>query len=170
MPYGYDHKFIYSNLGYNLKLTDMQAAVGLAQLQKLPKFIEKRKNNFRWLMNRLKHLGEYFLFPEATKNSEPAWFGFPIMIKENAPFTLNDINFYLTSHGVDTRPIFAGNIIKQPYFLNRKYRKVGELKNTDIMMNRVFWIGVYPGLTEDMMEYVVKTIEEFINLKKQDKG
>ena len=170
MPYGYDHKFIYSNLGYNLKLTDMQAAVGLAQLQKLPKFIEKRKNNFRWLMNRLKHLEEYFLFPEATKNSEPAWFGFPIMIKENAPFTLNDINFYLTSHGVDTRPIFAGNIIKQPYFLNKKYRKVGELKNTDIMMNRVFWIGVYPGLTEDMMEYVVKTIEEFINLKNQDKG
>lgn len=165
MPYGYDHKFIYSHLGYNLKLTDMQAAVGLAQLEKLPKFIEKRKSNFRWLMNRLKHLQEYLLLPQATENSDPSWFGFPILIKENAPFTLNDVNFYLTTHGVDTRPIFAGNIIRQPYFQNKKYTKVGELKNTDLMMDRTFWIGVYPGLTEEMMEYVAKTIENFINEK-----
>jgi CDP-6-deoxy-D-xylo-4-hexulose-3-dehydrase len=165
LPDGYDHKFIYTHTGYNLKITDMQAAVGLAQLKKLEYFIEKRIENFDWLKNKLKKFEQYFILPEKTENSEPAWFGFPITIKEKAPFTLAEINGYLFSHNVDTRPIFTGNITRQPYFKNKKFRVSGSLENSDKIMMRTFWIGVYPGLTVDMMEYVVKTIEDFINFK-----
>jgi CDP-6-deoxy-D-xylo-4-hexulose-3-dehydrase len=143
----------------------MQAAVGLAQLKKLEYFIEKRIENFDWLKNKLKKFEQYFILPEKTENSEPAWFGFPITIKEKAPFTLAEINGYLFSHNVDTRPIFTGNITRQPYFKNKKFRVSGSLENSDKIMMRTFWIGVYPGLTVDMMEYVVKTIEDFINFK-----
>jgi CDP-4-dehydro-6-deoxyglucose reductase, E1 len=165
LPEGYDHKFIYSHLGYNLKITDMQAAVGVAQLKKVEKFIEKRKENFKWLKNNLKKFEEYFILPEAEENSEPAWFGFPITIRDNVNFTLNELNGYLFSHYVDTRPIFTGNITKQPYFKNKNFRISGELRNTDKMMEKTFWVGVYPGLTIEMMEFVVKTIGDFLKYK-----
>ena len=167
LPHGYDHKFIYTHAGYNLKITDMQAAVGLAQLDKIDKFIQKRKENFDWLKKHLEKYERYFLLPVKTENSEPSWFGFPILIKDNAPFSLLELNGYLFSHNVDTRPIFTGNITKQPYFKNKQFRIVGNLNNTDKMMERTFWIGVYPGLTIDMMEYVVKTIDDFIQFKEK---
>jgi len=163
LPFGYDHKFIYSHVGYNLKISDMQAAVGLSQLQKLTSFIETRKKNFTWLHKRLQTVKEFFILPEATQDSEPSWFGFPLTIRENAPFHKNELTQFLSENGVDTRPIFAGNMTKQPYFQNIKYRKNEELKNTDLIMNNSFWIGVYPGLDEKMMEYVAKTIEKFVS-------
>jgi CDP-6-deoxy-D-xylo-4-hexulose-3-dehydrase len=167
LPHGYDHKFVYTHTGYNLKITDMQAAVGLAQLDKVNKFIQKRKENFDWLKKHLEKHERYFLLPQETEKSEPSWFGFPILIKDNAPFSLLELNGYLFSHNVDTRPIFTGNITKQPYFKNKQFRIVGNLNNTDKMMERTFWIGVYPGLTIDMMEYVVKTIDDFIQFKEK---
>jgi len=170
LPEGYDHKFIYSHLGYNLKITDMQAAVGVAQLKKVDEFIEKRKNNFKWLKENLKKFEEYFILPKEEENSEPAWFGFPLTIKEDVNFSLNELNGYLFSHNADTRPIFTGNITKQPYFKNKKFRVVGELKNTDMMMEKTFWVGVYPGLTIEMMEYVVKTIDDFLKYKNNFKS
>ena len=163
LPFGYDHKFIYSHVGYNLKISDMQAAVGLSQLQKLTSFIETRKKNFTWLYKRLQTVKEFFILPEATQDSEPSWFGFPLTIRENAPFHKNELTQFLSENGVDTRPIFAGNMTKQPYFQNLKYRKNEELKNADLIMNNSFWIGVYPGLDEKMMEYVAKTIEKFVS-------
>lgn len=163
LPFGYDHKFTYSHVGYNLKISDMQAAVGLSQLQKLTSFIETRKKNFTWLHKRLQTVKEFFILPEATQNSEPSWFGFPLTIRENVRFHKNELTQFLSENGVDTRPIFAGNMTKQPYFQNLKYRKNEELKNTDIVMNNSFWIGVYPGLDEKMLEYVVKTIEKFVS-------
>jgi len=163
LPFGYDHKFIYSHVGYNLKISDMQAAVGLSQLQKLTSFIETRKKNFTWLHKRLQTVKEFFILPEATQDSKPSWFGFPLTIRENAPFHKNELTQFLSENGVDTRPIFAGNMTKQPYFQNLKYRKNEELKNADLIMNNSFWIGVYPGLDEKMMEYVAKTIEKFVS-------
>jgi len=163
LPFGYDHKFIYSHVGYNLKISDMQAAVGLSQLQKLTSFIETRKKNFTWLHKRLQTVKEFFILPEATQDSKPSWFGFPLTIRENAHFHKNELTQFLSENGVDTRPIFAGNMTKQPYFQNIKYRKNEELKNTDLIMNNSFWIGVYPGLDEKMMEYVAKTIEKFVS-------
>lgn len=165
MPEGYDHKFIYSELGYNLKITDMQASVGLAQLQRLENFINKRKSNFRWLKNRFSDLDDYFILPSETHDSDPSWFGFPLTIKENTQFSLNELNHFLTQRGIDTRPLFAGNIINQPYFKNLDYRVVGKLTNTNIIMNNAFWIGVYPGLNEDMLEYVSSSIESFVRSK-----
>ena len=167
LPHGYDHKFIYTHAGYNFKITDMQASIGLAQLNKIETFIEKRKENFNWLKTHLEKHDKYFLLPKETQNSEPSWFGFPILIKDNAPFSLQELNGYLFSHNVDTRPIFAGNIVKQPYFQNKEFRIIGNLTNTDKMMERTFWIGVYPGLTIEMMEYVVKIIDEFIQFKEK---
>jgi CDP-6-deoxy-D-xylo-4-hexulose-3-dehydrase len=162
LPFGYDHKFTYSHVGYNLKISDMQAAVGLSQLQKLSSFIETRKKNFTWLHKRLQTVKEFFILPEATQNSQPSWFGFPLTIQENAHFHKNELTQFLSENGVDTRPIFAGNMTKQPYFQNLKYRKNEELENTDLVMNNSFWIGVYPGLDEKMLEYTVKTIEKFV--------
>ena len=162
LPFGYDHKFTYSHVGYNLKISDMQAAVGLSQLQNLSSFIETRKKNFTWLHKRLQTVKEFFILPEATQNSQPSWFGFPLTIQENAHFHKNELTQFLSENGVDTRPIFAGNMTKQPYFQNLKYRKNEELENTDLVMNNSFWIGVYPGLDEKMLEYTVKTIEKFV--------
>tara|TARA_B110000438_G_scaffold303226_1_gene363785 strand:+ start:884 stop:2242 length:1359 start_codon:yes stop_codon:yes gene_type:complete len=167
LPHGYDHKFIYSHAGYNLKITDMQAAIGLVQLSKIDEFIQKRKENFNWLKKHLEKYEKYFLLPKETENSEPSWFGFPILIKDDAPFSLLELNGYLFSHNVDTRPIFTGNIVKQPYFKNKQFRIIGNLNNTDKMMEKTFWIGVYPGLTIDMMEYVIKTIDDFIQFKEK---
>jgi CDP-6-deoxy-D-xylo-4-hexulose-3-dehydrase len=162
LPAGYDHKYIYSNMGYNLKITDMQAAIGLAQLEKLPEFIKKRKNNFQFLKDKLESVSDFLILPEATENSDPSWFGFPITVSEKSSFSRKDLLFYLTRHNIDTRPIFAGNLIKQPYFNNIKYRQVNDLPNTDIIMNRSFWIGVYPGLTQSMLEYVSDKIINFV--------
>ena len=162
LPYGYDHKYIYSHIGYNLKITEMQAAIGVAQLAHLSEFIEKRKINFRLLKEGLQRFDNYLILPEATLNSDPSWFGFPITVKENSPFSKNQLISFLNSKLIDTRAIFAGNITKQPYFKNIQYRIVGNLKNTDIIMNNSFWIGVYPGITEEMIQYVIKQFENFI--------
>lgn len=167
LPKGYDHKYTYSHFGYNLKLTDMQAAVGCAQLEKLPGFIEKRRANFKELFNGLKKYDDYLILPEATYGSDPSWFGFLITVREESGFTKNDIVGYLESKGIQTRMLFAGNIIKHPCFDEirgdfRKYRVIEVLENTDIIMKNSFWIGVYPGLTEEKLNYIVKVIDGFM--------
>ncbi len=161
LPIGYDHKYIYSNMGYNLKITEMQAAIGLSQLQKLPEFVNIRKKNFVILKEGLKSFDDLIL-PESTKNSDPCWFGFPITVKESASFSRSDIVNFLAKKLIDTRPMFAGNIIRQPYFSNQKYKTADDLKNSDLIMNNSFWIGVFPGLSEAMINYVVKQISIFI--------
>lgn len=158
LPYGYDHKYIYSRIGYNLKLTDMQAAVGVAQLRKLPAFIEKRRENFQYLYDGLKDLQEYFILPEATPNSSPSWFGFPLAVRPGAPFTRNDVVQYLNSHKIGTRLLFGGNLVRQPAYQGVQYRIVGDLVNSDFVMNQVFWVGVYPGLAKPMLDYVIKEL------------
>ncbi|SHF72246.1 CDP-6-deoxy-D-xylo-4-hexulose-3-dehydrase [Caldanaerobius fijiensis DSM 17918] len=163
LPFGYDHKYVYSHLGYNLKVTDMQAAVGLSQLKKLPEFIKKRQENFKLLYEGLKELEDYFVLPKATENSEPSWFGFPITIKESASFNRNQLIDYLEKNKIGTRLLFAGNILRQPLFVNNdvEYRIVGSLKNTDIIMERTFWIGVWPGINGKMVKYIISVIEKF---------
>jgi CDP-6-deoxy-D-xylo-4-hexulose-3-dehydrase len=158
LPYGYDHKYIYSHIGYNLKLTDMQAAVGVAQLKKLPVFIRKRQENFQYLYDGLKDLERYFILPKATPNSSPSWFGFPLAVRPEAPFTRNQVVRYLESCKIATRLLFGGNIVRQPAYCddNVRYRVVGDLKNSDSVMNQVFWIGVYPGLSSTMLEYILE--------------
>jgi len=164
LPYGYDHKYTYSHLGYNLKITDMQAACALAQMDRLDDFIAKRKANFTYLKNRLQSCAEFLVLPEATPNSDPSWFGFPITLKEDAPVTRVDLLTYLDQQKVGTRLLFAGNLVRQPYMQGQTYRISGELTNTDVIMNNTFWIGVYPGLTEAMLEHVVKSIEAFLGV------
>lgn len=161
LPLGYDHKYVYSHIGYNLKLTDMQAAIGVIQLKKLPKFIKKRKENFAVLFSALDKYKEYLILPEATMHSEPSWFGFPIMVKETAHFTRNDIVNYLEENKIATRMLFGGNLIKQPAYEGIKYRVFGGLKNTDLIMNNLFWIGVYPGLSKDMIKFTIKSFNDF---------
>jgi len=163
LPEGYDHKYTYSNLGYNLKITDMQAAVGLGQITKLSEFIQTRKENFSYLKNELEKFEKYLVLPEPTPKSNPSWFGFPITVKESAPFSKNDLVNFLASKLIDTRPLFAGNITKQPYFENISYRVVGNLQNTDLIMNNTFWIGVFPGLTQEMLDYVIEQFNIFMN-------
>lgn len=162
LPFGYDHKYTYSHIGYNLKLTDMQAALGVSQLKKLPRFIELRQRNFRILYEGLKELEDFFILPEATQHAEPSWFGFPLGIRTDAPFTRNDLIRYLDSHKIDTRLLFGGNLTRQPAFQNIACRKVGNLTNSDFIMNQVFWIGVYPGLTQEMINYVLEKVFFFI--------
>src|SRR5579863_10489569 len=147
LPCGYDHKYIYSHIGYNLKLTDMQAAVGVAQLAKLPKFIEQRKANFRALHEGFRDLEEFFLLPEATAGSEPSWFGFPLAVRPGGPLGRNAVIEYLETRKIATRLLFAGNLTRQPAYREAKFRVAGTLENTDFVMNQVFWIGVYPGIT-----------------------
>ena len=161
LPFGYDHKYTYSHLGYNLKITDMQAACGLAQLERLDGFVEKRKENFDYLKNKLQECAEFLILPEATENSEPSWFGFPITIKEDAGFTRTDLLNYLEDNKIGTRLLFAGNVTKQPYMQGRNYRVVGELINSDRIMNQTFWVGIYPGLTEEMLDFTAETISQF---------
>ncbi|NBW40055.1 lipopolysaccharide biosynthesis protein RfbH, partial [bacterium] len=160
LPEGYDHKYIYSHIGYNLKLTDMQAAIGLAQLTKVSDFIQKRKDNFSFLCAGLRELEEYLILPEATQHSDPSWFGFPISIRESAPFCRNDVVAYLNNKQIATRLLFGGNLIKQPAYRNIQHRIIGELRNCDFVMNQCFWIGVYPGLTREMLEFVIETFRE----------
>ena len=165
LPYGYDHKYIYSHIGYNLKATDMQAAVGVSQLKKLPKFIAARKRNWQTLYEGLKPLEEFFLLPQPTPNSDPSWFGFPITIRESAPFTRNDLIRFLSQRKIDTRLLFSGNLTHQPAYRHITHRVAGELTNTDIATYRSFWIGVYPGLTEEMLGYVLQSCRDFLRLK-----
>lgn len=164
LPEGYDHKYIYSHLGYNLKITDMQAACALAQMDRVDDFIEARKKNFDYLKNRLKSCEGFIMLPEATPNSDPSWFGFPITIRPESGVSRVELTQYLDQHKIGTRLLFAGNLIRQPYMKGREYRVVGDLTNTDITMNHTFWIGVYPGLNEAMLDFAAEKIEEFLGV------
>ena len=161
LPYGYDHKYTYSHLGYNMKITDMQAACGLAQLDRLDGFITARKNNFNFLKKNLKSLEEFLILPEAEKNSEPSWFGFPISIRDGSFETRNALINHLNSKKIGTRLMFSGNVIKQPYMKNIKYRVHRNLKNSDFVMNSTFWVGIYPGLDKEKIDYVGEEIKNF---------
>ena len=164
LPEGYDHKYIYSHIGYNLKISDMQAAVGLAQLDRLEGFIEARKRNFAYLKEALKPLEQHLILPEATENSDPAWFGFPITIREDAPFARVELLRFLDEKKIGTRLLFAGNLTRQPYFQGLNYRISGELANTDRIMNQTFWIGTFPGLCTEQLDFIAEKIEEFLGL------
>ena len=161
LPKGYDHKYTYSHIGYNLKATDMQAALGLSQLSKLDDFVTKRKHNFQFLKTRLENV-EGLSIAQATPDSDPAWFGFPITLDPNHPVNREDLLKFLNSRKIGTRLVFAGNITKQPAYKNVDFRVVGNLTNTDIVMNRSFWVGVYPDLTEQMLEYVAESISDYM--------
>ncbi|MBN1980133.1 MAG: lipopolysaccharide biosynthesis protein RfbH [Chitinivibrionales bacterium] len=163
LPYGYDHKYIFSHIGYNLKLTDMQAAVGVAQLHKLPIFIAARRRNWQILYDGLKSLEEFFILPRPAPESQPSWFGFLLIIRPEAPFTRHAIVQFLEEQKIATRLLFGGNLIRQPAYQDVSYRVVGQLTNTDLVMNQAFWIGVYPGLTDAMLNYMINTIYAFID-------
>jgi CDP-6-deoxy-D-xylo-4-hexulose-3-dehydrase len=158
LPYGYDHKYTYSHIGYNLKATDLQAAVGVAQLKKLPVFIEARKKNFATLKLALADMADMFVLPEATENSDPAWFGFPILLRSEAPFSRKDLITYLDEKKIGTRLLFGGNLTRQPAYKDVPYRKIGALENSDLVMNQLFWIGVFPGLIGPMLDYMVEAL------------
>ncbi|WP_044562276.1 lipopolysaccharide biosynthesis protein RfbH [Azospirillum sp. B4] len=162
LPTGYDHKYIYSHIGYNLKITDMQAAVGLSQLDHLDGFIAARRRNFNQLKQGLADLQDVLILPEATPHSNPSWFGFPITVRENAAFDRRALVMHLDAHRIGTRQLFGGNLLRQPYMAGRPRRVVGELTNSDVVMNGTFWIGVYPGLGEPAIDYVVDTIRSFV--------
>ncbi len=163
LPEGYDHKYTYSHLGYNLKITDMQAACGVSQFRKINTFIEKRKDNFKKIKNKLEKFSKYLILPKAQENSEPSWFGFLISVKADAPFSRNDLVKYLNENKIATRLLFAGNITKQPYMIGRNYKIVGNLINSDFIMNNSFWIGVYPGIDDSMIDYVESIIGKFMS-------
>lgn len=163
LPKGYDHKYIYSHAGYNLKITDMQAAAGLSQMDKLPEFIESRKKNFLYLKKRMATLSQFLILPEETLDSDPSWFGFPITLRENISMKRVNLLKTLEKKNIGTRLLFAGNLTKQPYFSNKHFRTVGDLKNTDIVMNNSFWVGVYPGISQDMLDYVIHTFESILS-------
>lgn len=164
LPFGYDHKYVYSHAGYNLKITDMQAACGLAQLDKLEYFIEKRRKNFDYLYTRLSSLTEFIHLPKATPNSNPSWFGFPITLKEGCGIKRIDLLRYLEDNKIGSRLLFAGNLLRQPYFEHAEYRVVGELTNTEKTMHDTFWIGIYPALDEVHLDFVAERLEEFFGL------
>lgn len=164
LPEGYDHKYIYSHLGYNLKITDFQAACGLAQLKKLESFIKARQRNFNFLYSKLEDCHDFFRLPEATSGSEPSWFGFPLTLQSDAGFRRLDLLTYLEERKIGTRLLFAGNLIRQPYMRSQKYRVSGSLVNTDNAMANTFWLGVYPGLTETHLDYVAEQIRTFLGL------
>jgi len=161
LPFGYDHKYVYSHIGYNLKVTDMQAAIGCAQINKLNKFIEARRKNFAYLYKFLKKYEEFLILPRWQEEAEPSWFGFPILVKKGPPFKRRDIVTYLEKHKIATRMLFGGNLLRQPAYRNIKYRVSGSLENTDLVMNNLFWVGVYPGLTKPMLSYIEKTLDNF---------
>jgi len=164
LPFGYDHKYTYSHMGYNLKITDMQAACALAQMDRLEGFVAARKNNFRFLKDRLRSVEEFLVLPEATPRSDPSWFGFPLTLREDAGSTRVDLLTYLDQHKIGTRLLFAGNLIRQPYFEGRPHRVSGTLANTDAIMERAFWIGVYPGLSEEMLGCVADRLEAYFGV------
>ena len=161
LPKGYDHKYVYSNIGYNLKVTDMQAAIGVSQLKKLPEFIRKRKNNFQFLLSRLKEHDDVLIMPEKHKKAEISPLGFPLSVRKGANFTKGDIVSCLESKGIQTRVLFGGNIVRQPAYIGMEQERIGKLENADFVMNNTFWIGVHPGLTQQMLEYVVDVFDKF---------
>jgi CDP-6-deoxy-D-xylo-4-hexulose-3-dehydrase len=161
LPAGYDHKYIYSELGYNLKMTDLQAAIGVHQLDRLPEFLATRQRNFDQLYAGLKGWEEFLILPEATANSQPSWFGFPITVRPGGPFSRADLVERLNQARIGTRYLFGGNLIRQPYMKGRNYRVFGETPNADMVMTSTFWIGVYPGLGAAQIEYVVETFSAF---------
>ena len=166
LPKGYDHKYVYSHFGFNLKVSDMQAAVGVAQLEKFPSFVQKRKDNHKRLLDGLEGLEKYISIQKATPNSDPSWFGFLITVNDGMKFSRNDMSIFLEDNKIQTRNLFAGNVLRHPLFdsmtENEDYRAVGELKNTDKIMNDSFWIGLYPGMGDDAIDYMVKKIREFL--------
>jgi CDP-4-dehydro-6-deoxyglucose reductase, E1 len=161
LPHGYDHKYIYSHIGYNLKATDMQASVGVAQLRKLPQFIAARKRNYSALRAGLDDLQEFFALPEATPNSNPSWFGFPLFVRPDAPFSRAELICFLEDRKIASRALFGGNLIRQPAYADVRYRVIGDLRNSDLVMNQLFWVGVYPGITSDMLNYVLEVFHRF---------
>ena len=167
LPIGYDHKYVYSHFGYNLKATDLQASIGCAQLKKLPSFVEARKQNWKYLKEKLKDAEKVIILPEATEKSDPSWFGFLMTVRDNASFNRDELAQYLERKNIQTRNLFSGNYIKHPCFNEMRekregYRVIGELTNTDIIMNQSLWIGVYPGMNQEKLDYMVDTIYEFI--------
>ena len=168
LPYGYDHKYVYSHIGYNLKVTDMQAAIGTAQLDKLEGFIARRKFNFQSLHTRLEPYQDRLLLPFATPNSDPSWFGFVITVREDAGFSRNDLTRFLEANHIETRNLFSGNLLRQPAFMDIEKRLVGDLTNTDIIMQRTFFIGVYPGIDDTRLDYMGSTFERFMRGERID--
>ena len=164
LPQGYDHKYVYAHLGYNLKITDMQAACGLAQLERAQEFIDKRNANFNYLKDSLSNLNEFIDIAKPTENSEPSWFGFPITLKEHSGVSRVDFLKYLDQNKIGSRLLFAGNLTRQPYFENIEHRVIGELINTDRTMNLTFWLGIYPGLGKEHFDFVAEKLEEFFGL------
>jgi len=160
LPCGYDHKYTYSHIGYNLKATDMQAALGAAQIEKLPFFIARRKQNFQILRAALEPYADVLLLPEPTPGSDPSWFGFPFGVREGAPFTRDQLLSRLNAHKIDTRLLFGGNLIRQPAYQGVEFRVIGDLKRTDYVMRSVLWVGVYPGLTNPMLQHIAEVIGE----------
>ena len=159
LPHGYDHKYIYSHAGYNMKITDMQAACGLAQLSKVKKFIESRKKNFKYIYNSLKSSEKFLILPKATENSDPSWFGFPITVRNDSPISRNKLLQNLNNKKIGFRLLFSGNATKQPYMKGKKYRVMGDLNNTTTIMNNTFWIGVFPGLTTKQLDFMTEQIK-----------
>lgn len=164
LPDGYDHKYTYSHLGYNLKITDMQAACALAQMDRVEEFIAKRRANFAYLKNRLASVEQFLRLPEATPNSEPSWFGFPLIVKKSSGVTRNDLINYLEENKIGTRLLFAGNLTKQPYMIGRNFRISGDLTNTDAVMSQTFWLGTFPALTQRELDYIAEKLEEFFGV------
>ena len=161
LPAGYDHKYVYAHAGYNLKITDMQAALGLAQLNRIDGFCQARREHFAYLSQRLKGLEEFLILPEATPESDPAWFGFPITLSPDAPFNRVDLLRFLDQRKIGTRLLFAGNLIRQPYFAGRQYRIAGTLENAETIMQQTFWVGVWPGLGQDQLDYIANSLADF---------
>lgn len=161
LPCGYDHKYTYSHIGYNLKATDMQAALGVSQLDKLPKFIQRRKENFAYLRKKLDGLQDLIILPQATEGADPSWFGFPIGVRPGAPVDRNQLTCALEARKIGTRLLFGGNLTRQPAYEGSEFRVIGDLANTDYVMNSVFWVGVFPGLTNEMLDFISETIHSF---------
>lgn len=162
LPFGYDHKYVYSHIGYNLKATDMQAAIGLAQLDKLEDFIARRKSNFKSIYAMLEPYEDRLILPRATPNSDPAWFGFVLTVREDAGFTRAELTAFLEANRIETRSLFSGNLLRQPAFMHIEHRVVGDLTNTDAIMNRSFFIGVYPGIDESQLQYIGSVFDRFM--------
>jgi CDP-6-deoxy-D-xylo-4-hexulose-3-dehydrase len=163
LPFGYDHKYVYSEIGYNLKMTDIQAAIGAAQMDKLDYFGERRKENFQSWFKIFEKYPKYFALPKATVNADPSWFAFIVTLKEGTPFTRDEFTGYLNAKLIETRNLFAGNMTKQPAFVSKNWRIADHLNNTDAIMRYTFFLGTYPGLKSEMFEYAAKVIDEFMN-------
>jgi CDP-6-deoxy-D-xylo-4-hexulose-3-dehydrase len=162
LPDGYDHKYVYSHIGYNLKATDFQAAIGLAQLERFAEFVQLRYTNFAKFMQFTSQYREYFILPKKTPKSEPCWFGFPITVREDAPFSRDDLTKHLDEHKIGTRNLFGGNLLRQPAYADIPHRVSGSLENSDAVAERAFWIGVWPGITEPMRDYTFDVLDKFL--------